>query len=337
MSHDIMQRPPLQLYQYGHLLTMAPQMLQLFETLERVARTDVTVLIRGASGTGKELVARALHAAGRRRRGRFEAVNCAVLTPELLASELFGHVRGAFTGAVRDHKGLFERADGGTIFLDEVAELPIDLQARLLRILEERAFTPVGGTRSVTVDVRLVSATHVSLRDAVDRHRFREDLMYRLRVVPLFLPSLVERQGDVEALTWHFIETLGKKYGRMLTGIEKAAYDALLEYHWPGNVRELQNVIEYAYVIGQGSVLRFADLTPELRNEPPPGSEPFGAMERAHERQQLIEALRATRWRKGAAAEKLGMSRSTLWRKLRELSVVEEPLQAGPPDSTLPG
>ena len=326
MSHDIVQRTQVRLYQYGQLLTTAPRMLQLFETLERVARTDVTVLIRGASGTGKELVARALHAAGARRKGRFEAVNCAMLTPELLASELFGHVRGAFTGAVRDHKGLFERADGGTIFLDEVAELPFDLQARLLRVLEERTFTPVGGTRSIKVDVRLISATHVSLRDAVAHRSFREDLMYRLRVVPLFLPSLVERQGDVEALTWHFIEALGKKYGRMLTGIEKPAYEALLEYHWPGNVRELQNVIEYAYVIGQGSVLRFADLTPELRHEPPPGSEPLAAMERSHERQQLMEALRATHFKKGAAAAMLGISRSTLWRKMRELSLTADSL-----------
>ncbi len=326
MSHDIIKRPQLSLYQYGRMLSAAPEMLDLFATLERVARTEVTVLIRGASGTGKELVARALHAAGGRRRSPFQAVNCAVLTPELLASELFGHVRGAFTGAIRDHKGLFERADGGTIFLDEVAELPLELQARLLRVLEERSFTPVGSARSVSVDVRLISATHKSLRDEVSRHQFREDLMYRLRVVPLYLPSLVERTGDVEALTWHFIETLGSRYGRSITGIEARAHEALLNYHWPGNIRELGNVIEYAYVIGKGSVLRFGDLTPELRDEPPPGTESFESIEARQQRQKIFEALQATGWRRGAAAERLGISRSTLWRRMRELNVHETPL-----------
>src|SRR5688572_69821 len=167
MSHDIISRPSLQLHQYGNLLAVAPSMLELFEVIERVGRSEATVLIRGASGTGKELVARALHAAGRRRAAPFQAINCATLTPELLASELFGHARGAFTGAIRDHKGLFERADGGTIFLDEVAELPLELQARLLRVVQERSFTPVGSARSVKVDVRLISATLKSLREEV--------------------------------------------------------------------------------------------------------------------------------------------------------------------------
>lgn len=326
MMQDIVKRSNVKLLQYGAMLTTAPEMLELFETVERVGRTEVTVLIRGASGTGKELVARALHAAGRRRKGPFQAINCAVLTPELLASELFGHARGAFTGAIRDHKGLFERADGGTIFLDEVAELPLELQARLLRVLEERSFTPVGSARSVKVDVRLVSATLKSLREEVSRRQFREDLMYRLRVVPLFLPSLVERHGDVEALTWHFIQLLGSRYGRTITGIESRAYEALMDYHWPGNIRELENVIEYAYVIGKGSVLRFHDLTPELRDEPPPNAEPLTAVVGRQMRQQLVEALRATGWKKGAAASRLGISRSTLWRRMREFGVSPAPL-----------
>jgi two-component system response regulator AtoC len=324
MSQDILKRPSIRLYQYGKMLTAAPEMLELFETLERVARTEVTILIRGASGTGKELVARALHAAGRRRKGPFQAVNCAVLTPELLASELFGHARGAFTGAIREHKGLFERADGGTIFLDEVAELPLDLQARLLRVLEERSFTPLGSARHVKVDVRLTSATLRSLREEVQHRRFREDLMYRIRVVPLFLPSLVERTGDVEALLWHFVETLGKDYGRIITGIEAQAREALLDYHWPGNVRELYNVVEHAYVLGQGSVLRFADLTPELRHEPPPGVDSLHQTQQRDQRQQLLEALREAGWRKGAAADRLGISRSTLWRRMLRFNVTQE-------------
>ena len=321
MSRDIIQRPSLRLHQYGALISVAPSMLELFEVIERVARTEVTVLIRGASGTGKELVARALHSAGRRRSGPFQAINCATLTPELLASELFGHARGAFTGAIRDHQGLFERADGGTIFLDEVAELPLEIQARLLRVLQERSFTPLGSARSVRVDVRLISATLKSLREEVSRQRFREDLMYRLRVVPLYLPSLAERRGDVEALTWHFIQTLGGRYGRLITGIEPLAYEALMDYGWPGNVRELENVIEYAYVIGTGSLLRFSDLTPEIKGEPTPGTERLDTLRLAEQREALVEALTAVGWRKGAAAERLGISRSTLWRRLRELGL----------------
>lgn len=321
MSRDILHRPTLSLHQYGALLTVSPSMLELFEVIERVARTEVTVLIRGASGTGKELVARALHAAGRRRHGPFQAINCATLTPELLVSELFGHARGAFTGAIRDHQGLFERADTGTIFLDEVAELPLELQARLLRVLQERSFTPLGSARSVKVDVRLISATLKSLREEVAHKRFREDLMYRLRVVPLYLPSLAERRGDIEALTWHFIQTLARRYGRAITGIEARAYEALMDYSWPGNVRELENVIEYAYVIGTGSLLRFDDLTPELKGDPPPGTERLETLRSERERQALLTALEASGWRKGAAAERLGISRSTLWRRLREFGL----------------
>jgi len=321
MSHDIISRPVLQLHQYGNLLTVAPSMLELFEVIERVGRTEATVLIRGASGTGKELVARALHAASRRRAAPFQAINCATLTPELLTSELFGHARGAFTSAIRDHKGLFERADGGTIFLDEVAELPLEIQARLLRVLQERSFTPLGSARSVKVDVRLISATLKSLREEVALKRFREDLMYRLRVVPLYLPALSERRGDVEALVWHFIQRLAGRYGRTITGIEARAYEALMNYGWPGNVRELENVIEYAYVIGAGSLLRFTDLTPELKGDPPPGSEGLDTLRRDEQRDALLEALRATGWRKGAAAERLGISRSTLWRRMREFGV----------------
>lgn len=199
-----------------------------------------------------------------------------------------------------------------------MAELPPDLQARLLRVLEERSFTPLGGQRSTKVDVRLISATLKSLRDEVSRHTFREDLMYRIRVVPIFLPSLAERDGDVEALTWHYIADLGPRYGRVFTGIERHAYEALMDYGWPGNVRELRNVIEHAYVVGEGATLRFAHLTPELRGEPPPGVTAGGGHRRRIERESLLEALDATGWRKELAATRLGISRSTLWRRLRE-------------------
>ncbi|WP_428265721.1 sigma-54 interaction domain-containing protein [Haliangium sp.] len=301
------------------IITVAPEMQKLFRLLERVARTDSTILIRGQTGTGKELVARAIHALSGRARGPFRALNCATLTPELLASELFGHVRGAFTGAFKDRTGLFALADGGTVFLDEIAELPLELQARLLRVLQERNFVPVGGTEPVQVDIRLLSATNKALRQEVKQRRFREDLMYRVRVVPLFLPPLCERTGDVAALAWHFIEAFNRTNEREIDEIDRPAMEALLAYPWPGNVRELRNVIEYAFAVGEGPVLTLDQLTPELRGEPPedePLSEDDG------ERRRIHEALRATGGQKARAAELLGMSRSTLWRKLREHRII---------------
>ena len=311
-------RPKLPVTTFEGLVTVAPQMLAFFEVLTKVARTDATVLIRGETGTGKELVAKALHRLSRRAEGPFQALNCATLTPELLASELFGHVRGAFTGAIRDRRGLFAAADGGTIFLDEIAELPLDIQARLLRVLQERTFVPLGGTEPVHVDVRLLSASHKALRDEVEHGRFREDLMYRIRVVPLFLPRLAERDGDVEALAWHFIDEFNERSLRRIEAIEGSAMQALLAYGWPGNVRELRNVIEYAFAIGDGPVLQLQELTPELRGEPPPSTRRAAVSERELERERLVDALRAAGGRKGRAAEILGISRQTLWRKLRE-------------------
>ena len=301
------------------MVTAAPEMLELFALIGRVARTDASVLIRGETGTGKELVARALHDLGARADGPFRAINCATLTPELLASELFGHVRGAFTGAARDRKGLFALADGGTLFLDEVAEIPLDIQARLLRVLQERTFVPLGATEPMSADVRVLTATHRSLRHEVEAHRFRSDLMYRIRVVPMFLPRLAERTGDIEALAWQFIDEFNARYPRTIEEIDEDTMVALEAHDWPGNVRELRNVIEYAFAVGTGPVLGTGDLTPELRGEGPPGERPTGPMSTTEaERVRLVEALREAAGRKGKAAEVLGMSRSTLWRKMRE-------------------
>ena len=318
---ELVRRPDLELISFHGMLTVAPQMKQLFALIERVARTDSSVLIRGETGTGKELVARAIHDLSPRSGGPFRAVNCATFTPELLASELFGHVRGAFTGAIRDRAGLFALASGGTVFLDEIAEMPLDLQARLLRIVQERSFVPVGGTEPVEVDVRLLSATNKALRREVAEGRFREDLMYRIRVVPLFLPRLIERDGDIEALLWHFIDELNRSSPyRTIEAVDREVLDAMGEYDWPGNVRELRNIVEYAYAVGDGPVLTLEDLTPELRGEPPPGRE--GASEKDKERARLLEALAETGGHKTRAAELLGISRSTLWRKLRELNLL---------------
>jgi len=320
------------------ILTVAPQMEELFDRIERAALSEATVLIRGETGTGKELVARAIHTISPRK-GRFEAMNCATLTSELLASELFGHVKGAFTGAYRDRPGMFRSADGGTLFLDEIAEMPVDIQARVLRVLQEQRFVPLGGTDSVGVDVRIVSATHVALRDAVRERRFREDLMYRVRVIPLYLPALWERDGDVEALTWAFIRELNARSRlRQIEAIADDAYVAMTEYPWPGNVRELMNALEHAFVMGEGAVLRRASLPPELLGEPPRRSRgarrpaaaitdggPEGGFawspDEEEERRKISAALDEAGGQKGRAAQLLGMSRSTLWRKMRELHV----------------
>ena len=320
MSDPQIQSRPKQANTRWHgMITVSPVMHSLFELTRRVAKTRASVLIRGESGTGKELVSRAIHDQSQRARGPFRAANCATFTPELLASELFGHVRGAFTGAVRDRRGLFELADGGTLFLDEIAEIPLSIQAQLLRVLQDGVFVPVGGTEPVRVDVRIVAATHRSLRAQVEANLFRADLMYRVRVVPLFLPPLRARPGDVEALVWHFIDHFNGLYERRVEGITEEAMGYMLAYEWPGNVRELRNVLEYAFAVGIGPVIHCRDLTPELRGEGPPVSveiQPLNAHDQ--ERQRILQALSEAKGRKGRAAELLGVPRSTLWRKMRE-------------------
>ena len=316
------------------MVSASPKMRQLFDWVERVARTDSTVLIRGESGTGKELVARAIHAASRRSSGPFQAINCATLTPEHLASELFGHVRGAFTGAVRDRSGLFALAHRGTLFLDEVAEIPLDLQSRLLRVLQERVYVPLGGTAPREVDVRILAATHRALRSEVAAGRFREDLMYRIRVVPLYLPTLAERTHDITALTWTFIDEFNAQSagwgGRQIDEVRADTLALMHAYRWPGNVRELRNVVEQAFALGQGPILLPEDLTPELRGEPPVSSgmaaaalgAPVGhPSDDATEESRIRQALAASGGRRAAAAEALGVSRTTLWRRMQALGI----------------
>jgi two-component system, NtrC family, response regulator AtoC len=310
----ILRRPPIRLRSFHEIYTVSPEMEELFVTLRRVARSDCTVLVGGETGTGKELTARAIHAESRRRAAPFMAVSCATFSPTLLESELFGHVRGAFTGAVRDRAGLLTLADGGSLFLDEVAEIPIDLQGKLLRVLQEKTFVPVGGTRPITVDVRVISATNKVLRREVAEGRFREDLSYRVRVVPLFLPPLRRRRGDIEALLWHFIEEMNMQGLRHVDGVERAAMDAILSYAWPGNVRELRSAVEYAFVIGDGPTLDVKDLLPELRGEPTHGGSVQSLADL--ERERILRVLTKHGGRKAAAAKELGVSRSTLWRKL---------------------
>ncbi len=326
------------------ILTRDPAMQELLRQIAKVARSKANVLVRGETGAGKELVAQALHQASTRAAGPFRAINCAALPPALLESELFGHVRGAFTGAVRDNPGHFRLADGGTLFLDEVGELPLEVQAKLLRVLQERVVVPVGGQQVLPVDVRIVAATHRSLRAAVKAHRFRADLMYRLRVIPLFLPPLRDRVQDIEPLAWRFIGDLQADANRTVSRIGPGALRALLEYRWPGNVRELRNVIEYALVMGEGPVITEADLPSEvvvsaadtgqapllnqsatdvrdvMAGEKNAGCEP----RLPAEARKLLTALERAGGHHGRAAQSLGVSRVTLWRKLRKWGLIPE-------------
>ena len=309
------------------MLGDSPEMLNIFEMIERVGPSDISVLIRGETGTGKELVARALHNSSDRAKNPFLAINCATLTPELLASELFGHVRGSFTGAIKDKKGLFELADQGTLFLDEIGELPLILQARLLRVIQEQQFTPVGGTQSIKVNVRLLSATHRALRAEVDRGTFRADLMYRIRVIPLYLPALRERSSDLLKLTRYLIHTTNQRLSglikRQVRGLSTEAQLAIENYFWPGNIRELNNAIEYALIMGNSELIEFSDLPPELRGEGPIEMEHHSQELENAERGEVLRALAAHHGNRGEAAKALGMSRATLWRKMKGFGLLK--------------
>lgn len=307
------------------ILSRDPAMLEAIKIIRNVAETEATVLIRGESGTGKELVARALHQESPRHVQPFLAINCAALTPSLLESELFGHVKGAFTGAVRTHAGLFQRAHGGTLFLDEVAELPLELQAKLLRVLQEQSFIPVGGDAAVSVDVRIIAATHRSLREEVKAGRFREDLMYRLRVVPVFLPPLRERRLDVNLLLWNSINLHNLHGRRHVDSIAPEAMRRLLDYRWPGNVRELINVVEYAFAVGRDNELSLDDLPPEFRESKPltisEQLSPPKHKKYQNEADLIREALQMTGGNMEAAASYAGMSRATFWRKRKKYNI----------------
>jgi formate hydrogenlyase transcriptional activator len=311
-------------HNFGDIVGENAALRRVLNEVETVAPTDSTVLIRGETGTGKELVARAIHDLSPRRARTFVKLNCAAIPTGLLESELFGHEKGAFTGAVGQKVGRFELAHQGTLFLDEVGDIPSELQPKLLRVLQEQEFERLGGTRTIKVDVRVVAATHRDLAAMVADDRFRSDLYYRLNVFPLTLPPLRDRTDDIPRLVRHFTQRFAQRMGRRVETIPSAAMDALVRYPWPGNIRELQNIIERAVILSPGASLQvtLADLPPVPAQIPTTVVAPVTLADA--EREHIITILRETDWMVGGAkgaAARLGMKRSTLQWKMKKLGI----------------
>lgn len=312
--------------QFQFIISASPAMQKIFETVEVVAKTDSSVIIYGESGTGKELVANALHNLSSRNDKPFIKINCAAIPETLLESELFGHEKGAFTGAVQRRKGKFEIADSGTIFFDEIADMPLSLQAKLLRVLESHTFERLGGNEPMTVDVRTIYATGKNLKDEVKSGRFREDLYYRLNVLPITVPPLRERKEDIPLLVKHFSEVFCRKLGKADLAVAPAAMELLVSYNYPGNVRELKHAIEMAVTLSRGNKIEPCCLPDEIRGSKIThdvftlscNGTPLTDRVRTFERETIRHVLEETHGKKKEAAKKLGISRETLWRKLKE-------------------
>ena len=311
-------------YTFQDIISKNATMQQIFQTLPNIAQSDATVLIQGASGTGKELFAAAIHNLSPRAAGPLVTINCGALPENLLESELFGHVKGAFTDARKAHVGRFEAANGGTILLDEIGEAPPALQVKLLRVLEGRKIRPVGGDKVKKIDVRVLAATNKDLEQLVAEERFRSDLYYRLNVILIQLPDLARRTEDIPLLVDHFLDRMNGRMGRGILGVTREAMALLLRHTYPGNVRELHNVLEHAYIVSTGPRIRPEDLPPQLghglgsRDSAPPGSRSQAA---AAERQQLIESLRENDWNVPRVARQLGVHRTTIWRRMKKLRI----------------
>jgi PAS domain S-box-containing protein len=304
------------------IVGVSPRMQEIIQSLPVIAAADSNVLIQGESGTGKELVARALHLYSSRRKGPFVAVNCAAIPENLLESELFGHERGAFTGAVASKPGRFELAKGGTLFLDEIGDLKPELQVKLLRVLEEKAFMRVGGTRKIALEARIVAATNVDLQEAMRHGRFRDDLYYRLFTVPIDLPPLREKREDIPILVKYFLEQLNRKFNKKVRGVDPKVLKLLCRHAWPGNIRELQHVLEYCFVFAKGPLITERHL-PRLesawcgRELELPLADKTASPLQALEKKTILMALEMTQGSKQEAARVLKISRSKLWRKIR--------------------
>lgn len=306
---------------YGDMIGRDPKLQVVYQLIEDVAPTDATVLILGESGTGKELVAKAIHKASERHRNAFVVINCSAYPSTLLESELFGHEKGAFTGAIRQKIGRFEQAHGGTVFLDEIGDIPSTAQIKLLRVLQNYTIERVGGERSIKVDVRILAATNRKLEDEVKSGRFREDLYYRLNVIPINIPQLRKRRNDIPLLANHFLKHFARERNKVLTGIGEEAMRLLLDHNWPGNVRELENSIEHAVVLAKAGTIQPGDFPSSLKKERPVALEnqkPSSLSIIENEEQLIQEALADCAGNKSAAAARLGISRSTLYEKLKK-------------------
>lgn len=309
-------------YYFSNIISRNTRMIEVFELLTELAPTKTTVLIEGETGTGKELIANAVHHNSDRKNGPFIKVNCAALPEGLLESELFGHVKGAFTSAVSDRAGRFELANRGTLFLDEIGDITPRIQAKLLRVLQSGEFERVGSAGTLKTDARIITATNKDLRTAVEKGEFRDDLYYRLKVVPILLPPLRERKDDIPLLVRHFIEKFNREMGMDVTNLSHDALDLLMGYGYPGNIRELEHIIEYAFIKCSGRTITADHLPQEVHDndiirKAMSAAEPLKALEK----EMILRVLDETGWKYSESARKLQISRSTLWRKMKELDI----------------
>ncbi|MCZ6696674.1 MAG: sigma-54 dependent transcriptional regulator [Acidobacteria bacterium] len=307
-------------YAFSAILGKSPTMKQIHDLLQDVTSTDSTVLIMGESGTGKGLLSRILHYNSMRAEGPFVEANCAVYSEGILHSELFGHEKGAFTGAVKQKKGRFELAHGGTVFLDEIGDLTPATQLMLLRFLQERKFERVGGEETIEVDVRVIAATNKDLQAGIEDGSFRNDLFYRLNVIPILIPPLRERVEDIPILGMEFLERLTKKIGKSMRGFSSSAMDVLMRYAWPGNVRELENVLERTIVLSKGDLIEVSDLPPNLKDGSVRGADIRLSLYE-NERLYILKTLAECNWNKKLAASLLGINRSSLYSKLKKYEI----------------
>ncbi len=313
-------------YSYEDIISKNSEIQKTLSILPDIALSNSTVLIQGPSGSGKEVFARAIHNTSSRKQGPYIAVNCAALPDALLESELFGYVKGAFTDAKQDKPGRFSLAEGGTLFLDEIGDLSAPLQVKLLRVLQDGEYAPLGATKPVKADVRIIAATHRNLQQCIAEGSFREDLYYRINVIKIALPPLRERREDIPLLTDHFIRRFNREYGRRVSGISAEALQALMAYDFPGNIRELENIIEHGFVLCRNSVIKYEHLPQEFREQARQVSIP----EHTSEKPLLEAQVRAIKkllhkhnGHRGKTAYELGMDRSTLWRKMKKFGIID--------------
>jgi DNA-binding NtrC family response regulator len=326
IENSLLRRELQRTYDFDQIIGQSAPMKKIFEVIKRVAHSEGTVLITGKSGTGKEIVARAIHYNSPRREKRFLPINCGAIVDTLFESELFGHKKGSFTGATVDKEGLLKVAEGGTVFLDEVSEIPIQLQVKLLRALEQREITPVGMTEPIKIDVRIIAATNRDLRKEVENGKFRDDLYYRLNVVEIDLPSLKERPDDIPILAQHFLDAFKKQMSKPIQGFANDAMRALLQYQWKGEVRELENVVERAVIFCDEDFVKLEHLPEYMRpaDDMQTFSSGHGTLKdavRSFERQFIQQTLSACEQNKETAAKVLGVSLSSLYRKIEELQI----------------